>query len=510
MEKRKKVWKNPIYLVPLILVVLVAIWGFISPSSMESFANSCYSFIASNFDWYYTGLMSVFIIFSIWLAYFSKFKNIKLGGDNDKPEYSNLTWFAMLFSAGMGIGLVFYGVAEPVSHYVNPADGVAALTPAAKTFAMEKSFLHWGLHPWANYCIVGLVLAYVQFRLNKPGLVSSAFLPLMKDSKHRSTFAGLVDGLAVFATVAGMATSLGLGTLQISGGLNYLFGIAITNKLLITIVVVITIIYTITAVLGIDKGISMISNLNIVLVAILSIGTLLLGPTAKILGTFVETSGGYVQSLARSGMQMGIFSESDWYANWTIYYWAWWIAWAPFTGTFIARISKGRTIKEFVSGVLIVPTIVSFMWFSIFGGTAFSMSDNFLIESSKDITTTLFMVMEKIPLGFILSIVVVVLLFTFFITSANSATYVLGMLSDYGEQNPNKSVMGVWGITMSALALALMVGTENGLQMLQTISIVGGFPFSFVMIGLMIALVKLLKKDPYTNREKVTKKEINK
>lgn len=503
MNGKRNVWTNPVFVVPIILVISLAVWGFISPLTLEGFANSTYGFLTNNFGWFYTGLMTVFVVFSIWLGVFSKYKNIKLGDDEDLPEYNNLTWFAMLFSAGMGIGLVFYGAAEPVNHFINAPGGIEPYSAAAKTFAMDKSFLHWGLHPWANYSIVGLALAYAQFRLKKPALISSVFQPLIEGKSYENVLSHTVDGLAVFATVAGMATSLGLGTLQISAGLNYLFNIPITNMLLIVIVVIITIIYTGTAVLGIDKGISVISNLNMVFVGVLTIGTLLLGPTANILGTFIETSGSYLDSLAKSAVEMGVFSESNWYANWTIYYWAWWIAWAPFTGTFIARISKGRTIKEFVSGVLLVPTIVSFAWFAIFGGSALTMPDDFLTGAAADITTTLFEVFERLPLGFVLSVVTILLLFTFFITSANSATFVLGMLSEHGNQNPTKSVMGIWGVVMSALGLGLMLGTENGLQMLQTISLVGGFPFALVMIGLMIAMVKLLNKDPSANQNKV-------
>lgn len=288
--------------------------------------------------------------------------------------------------------------------------------------------------------------------------------------------------------------------MQISAGLNYLFGIPINNELLIGIVIVITIIYTGTAVLGIEKGISAISNLNMIFVVMLTLGTFILGPTVDILGIFVETSGSYMNSLIQSATQIGVYSDSNWYASWTIYYWAWWIAWAPFTGTFIARISKGRTIKDFVAGVLIVPTLVSFVWFALFGATAFSIDNAILQEAAGDISTTFFMVMKEIPLGNVLNVIAILLLFTFFITSANSATFVLGMLSEKGNLNPTKNIMGVWGVVMAALALALMLGTSNGLQMLQTISIVAAFPFAIVMLLMMYALVKLLQKDNSINK----------
>ena len=293
-----------------------------------------------------------------------------------------------------------------------------------------------------------------------------------------------------------MATSLGLGTYQINSGLNYLFGIPNNTTVQLIIVIGTTIIYTVTAVAGIEKGIAYIANLNMVLVAILLVGSFLAGPSITILDTFVEGTGLYLQRLIGSSFELGGFGESSWYSGWTIFYWAWWISWAPFVGIFIARISKGRTIKEFIGGVLLVPAILSFIWFAIFGGIGLSTEISIIKEAAKDTTTAFFIVMNELPLGYLLSIVTILLLFTFFITSANSATFVLSMLTDHGKLEPSKSKMGIWGVLIAGLTLSLMLGSENGLNMLQTISIVSAFPFAFIMLFAMYALIKALDKDP--------------
>ena len=404
----------------------------------------------------------------------------------------------MLFSAGMGIGLVFWGAAEPLNHFMAPL-GVEAGTEAAKEFAVSKSFLHWGLHPWANYSVLALALAYMQFRKNKPGLISSVFIPLLGEDVVSGWAGKLIDILAVFATVAGVATSLGLGTYQINSGLNFLFGIPETSTVQILIVVFVTIAFMISAITGLDKGIKFLSNLNVGIAAVLVIGAFIIGPSVYILNLFVEGIGVYFRDLAQNSFQLGAFGDTSWYGGWTIFYWAWWIAWAPFTGTFIARISRGRTIKEFISGVLIVPSLVSFFWFSIFGAIDFSVEKTVLLEAVKSASTAFFTVMSNITFGNVISVIAIALLFTFFITSANSATFVLGMLSDEGNLDPPNSKKLVWGVVQSALALSLMVGSKNGLGMLQTISIVAAFPFIFIMLLTMVSILKALKEEPGYN-----------
>ncbi len=485
---------NTVFITSFSIIAIVVLCALIFPKGFEIFSGLLLKGIVRNFGWFYTMTMTSFIIFAVWIAYFSKYKDMKLGPTDSKPEYSNISWFAMLFSAGMGIGLVFYGIYEPLYHYVNPVE-VESMSSAAARFAMTKSFLHWGLHPWANYSILGLGLAYMQFRKNKPGLISSIFIPLIGEEKTKGWIGKTIDILAIFATAAGMATSLGLGTYQINSGLNYMFGVPENTFIQITIVVIITIIYTWTALTGVDKGIKLISDINMILVVALLGLSITFGPTIDILNIFGESTGNYLQSLLVNTFEIGAFNKTDWHGAWTIFYWAWWIAWAPFTGTFIARISRGRTIKEFISGVLIVPSIVSFFWFAIFGAIDFSMSKEILLEAAQNASTAFFIVINNITLGNIMSLITIGLLFTFFITSANSATFVLGMLSHDGDLNPPNSKKFVWGIVQSVLALSLMIGSVNGLQMLQTISIVAAFPFTFIMIFTMISLIKALKSE---------------
>ncbi|NLK58121.1 MAG: BCCT family transporter [Tissierellia bacterium] len=493
METPKKKSQS-VFLISMAIVALIVAWGLVLPGNFETVANASFNFLSKNFGWFYTFMMTSFIVFAVWIGFFSPYQNVKLGPDDSKPEFSNISWFAMLFSAGMGIGLVFWGIAEPLNHYTAPL-GVEPLTEAAAQFAMTKSFLHWGLHPWANYCVLGLGLAYMQFRKNKPGLVSSIFIPLLGEERVAGPLGKTIDILAVFATAAGMATSLGLGTYQINSGLHYMFGIPENTTVQLIIVIGITVIYTWTAVTGVDKGIKMISNLNMILVAVILVGSFIFGPTVGIMNTMVESTGLYFQNLIGNAFEMGAFGNADWYGSWTIFYWAWWIAWAPFTGVFIARISRGRTIREFVAGVLFVPAIVSFIWFSIFGGISFSVAAEVALEAVKSTSTAFFVVMHEIPLGAALSFVAIILLFTFFITSANSATFVLGMLTQHGDLEPDNKRKTVWGILQAALALSLMIGSANGLQMLQTISIIAAFPFTFIMLFTMVALYKALQTD---------------
>ena len=486
----------------LALICLVVLAGLVFPTHFEAAGDWLYAMVVDNTSWLYMLIMAAFILFCLWLGFLSPFKNIKLGADDEEPEHSLVSWFAMLFSAGMGIGLVFYGVAEPLNHYLSPPD-IEPLTHEAAEFAMTKSFLHWGLHPWAAYAVIALGLAYMQFRRHRPGLVSSIFIPMLGEEGVRGKLGQTIDILAVFATAAGMATSLGLGTYQINAGLHYLFGIPESNLVQILLVTVMTVIYTGTAVSGVDKGIKWISNLNMVLVVALVLMALGFGPTIPILEVFVQTAGQYVQNLIGNSFDLGAFSPSNWYGSWTIFYWAWWIAWAPFTGTFIARISRGRTIREFVAGVLLVPALLSMLWFSIFGTLNFNTATSTLEEAAQSTSTALFVVLNDLGLvGTIMSIVAIVLLFTFFITSANSATYVLGMLTDGGNLKPPHWKKLVWGIVQAALALSLMIGSKNGLQMIQTISIVAAFPFIFVMGTAMWSLVKGLQEERLQTEDK--------
>ena len=488
---------NRVFLISLVVVLAFALWGIIGPVSFGEIADGVFNYLTTNFGWFYLMAMFFFVVFVAVLA-FSKYGKIKLGEDDSEPDYSYISWFAMLFSAGMGIGLVFWGVAEPMNHFVNPI-GVEAGTQAAADFSMMTSFIHWGIHPWANYAVVAMPLAYMQFRKKKPALISSIFIPLIGEERVNGPIGKFIDILAIFATVAGVATSLGLGVLQINSGLNYLFGVPINNLIQIIIIITVTILFMISAITGLDRGILFLSNANITLAGILMVLTLILGPTVAIINSFTNGIGSFLSGFVRESFLINSFSDNSWFGGWKIFYWAWWIAWAPFVGSFIARISKGRTIKEFILGVSLVPAIGSFMWFAIFGTTGMSFGMDVATEAIKVTETAFFVVMENVPLGSIISLVTVILLSTFFITSADSATFVLGMMSKNGDLNPDTQTKIIWGAIQSMLAFALMF--SGGLQALQTSSIVAAFPFAMVMIVGAFSFLKVLRTEDLSKIE---------
>lgn len=495
MESAKKK-DNAVFYISLILTIGIVTWSIVNQDNFSRFANSLLNFLTNKFGWLYLTSMFIFVIFAVVLA-FSKYGNIKLGSEDSKPEYSTKSWFGMLFGAGMGIGLVFWGVAEPISHFVNPANGIQAGTPQAFNFAMKSSFMHWGIHPWANYSIIGLALAYFQFRKGKPGLISSIFIPIFGEKRINGPIGKTIDILAVFATVAGVATSLGLGTMQINSGLNYLFDIPETRLVQIIIIGVITVLYIWTAVSGIDKGIKFLGDMNLILAFTLLILTILLGPTLKVINSLTNGIGLYLNNFISDSLHIEAMGDNSWTNAWTIFYWAWWIAWAPFVGTFIARISKGRTIREFIGGVMLAPALVSLIWFAAFGSMGMNLLDRIGLEglslAAANPSTALFKVFDYYPLSTVLSMITVVLLGTFFITSANSATFVLGMLSSHGDLNPSSKKQFIWGIVQALLATSLLLA--GGLQALQTASVAAAFPFIFVMLLAMVSLVKALKEE---------------
>ena len=488
MMKKHRKDSNQVFYISLITVFAIVIYGLVFKDQFRSGANTLFNFLVNNFGWFYLVTMSLFVIFALWVA-FSKYGKVKLGEDDEDPEYSTISWFAMLFSAGMGVGLVFWGVAEPLNHFVNPL-GVEGGSSAAAGFAIQKSFFHWGLHPWANYAILALALAYMQFRKNRPALMSSVLIPLIGEEGAKGVIGKSVDILAIFATVAGVATSLGMATLQMTSGFNFLFGVPETDLVRLIVIGVVTLLFMISAVTGLDKGIKFLSNANITLAGILMTLGLILGPTVLIMNNLTNGLGSYMSSLVRDSFTI---TGDSWYGGWTIFYWAWWIAWAPFVSTFIARISKGRTIKEFVGGVLLAPTMASFVWFAIFGTLGINSGMGVAEQAIQKTSTAFFVVMQHYPIGSIISFVAVILLSTFFITSADSATFVLGMMSSNGDLNPTTRRKLIWGCIQSGLAIALML--SGGLDMLQTASIAAAFPFAIVMIFAMISITKALRSE---------------
>ena len=493
-----------VFIISLIISLFFIAWGVVSPESLQDKTGAIQEFLQIKFGWFYLLSATAFLIFSIYLI-FSKYGKIKLGKDDDEPDYNLITWFAMLFSAGMGIGLVFWGVAEPLFHYYDPPSGNGETVESARA-SIRYAFFHWGLHPWGIYTVIGLALAYFKFRKGAPGLISAIFRPLLGD-RVNGPIGITIDVIAVFATVFGVATSLGFGAAQISGGLSYVVGgIENTKMTQLIIIAIVTVLFTLSASTGLNKGIKYLSNINIVLAIGLMFFLLFAGPTNFIMDVFTQTLGSYIQNLPSMSFTLGPYSETrqGWIQSWTVFYWAWWIAWAPFVGMFIARVSKGRTIREFVLGVLLVPTIFGGLWFSVFGGSAIFKermegTGLYSLMTDKGTEVALFSLLEQFPLGSVMSVLAILLISTFFITSADSATFVLGMQTTNGSLNPPNYVKFIWGGVVAASAAILLY--SGGLQALQTASIIAAFPFTFIMICIIFALMKALKQDPLIKKK---------
>lgn len=495
--------RGTVFYTSVTIVSLFVLWGFFLPKNLEQVSNAALAFTTRNFGWFYVLATFIFLVFALYLA-FGPYGKIKLGEDDDEPDYSFWSWLAMLFSAGMGIGLVFWGVAEPIFHYITPpsADVEPGSIQAAST-ALRYSFFHWGLHPWAIYTIVGLSIAYFQFRKKETGIISSTFRPLIGDRVDGS-LGKAIDTLASIATAFGVATSLGLGALQISGGMNHLFNIPNERLTQLIIIIIVTLIYMISATTGLNKGILYLSNTNLFVAAALLLVVFLFGPTQFMIEAFTTTIGSYLGNLIPMSFRMTPFTNGEWIGAWTLFYWAWWIAWAPFVGAFIARVSRGRSIKEFVMAVLFVPTLLGCLWFAVFGGTALNFEINGVFPIADavqaDETTALFVTLEQLPLGWIIGVIAVILIVTFFITSADSATFVLGMLTSNGSLNPANSTKLIWGVLQSSVAAALLL--SGGLNGLQTASIVAALPFSVIMIFMVFSINKALRAEIIEERRR--------
>ncbi len=479
-----------VFWIALALVIVAISYGAFAPDNFAEVTGNIESFLTTSFGWYYLLIVSIIVLFCLFFLV-SPMGQIKLGKDSDKPEFSFGTWIAMLFSAGMGIGLVFWGAAEPLSHFaIDPATAEPGTAEAMRE-SMRFSFFHWGIHAWAIYAVVALALAYAQFRKGEPGLISATLKPIFGD-KMKGPWGVLVDVIAVFATVVGVATTLGFGAIQINGGLAFLFdGVPADNFTVQLIIIgVVTVLFMISAWSGLSKGIKYLSNTNMVLAVALLAAVIILGPTLLIMNMFTDTIGTYFQNIIEMSFRAGPIDGENraWIDGWTIFYWAWWISWSPFVGIFIARVSKGRTIRQFLLGVLMIPTFISFLWFAAFGTTAIDVQ-----QSGVDLTgllteERLFAVFGELPLGVLLSVIAVFLITTFFVTSADSATFVLGMQTTGGSLYPQNTVKLTWGVAQSAIAVILL--STGGLDTLQTVLIIAAFPFSIIILLMMTSFYK--------------------
>jgi glycine betaine transporter len=477
------------------LVALFVVWGVVFTDSLASVTESVLTWLLDRFGWLFVLSAASFVAFAAYMG-FSRYGTMRLGRDQDRPEFRTSSWVAMMFSAGMGIGLMFYGVAEPISHLAAPPLGRGEPgTPETAQLAMQYTFFHWALTPWAIYGVVGLALGYFCMRKGRPNLVSEAFRPLIGNRVEGPIGKG-IDVLAIWATLFGSATSLGFGAAQINSGLNFLWDVSITNTLQVVIIVVLTVLFVLSATTGVEKGIQFLSNMNMLLAIVLLLFILVVGPSVFIAQTFTDALGAYLYNFIPMSLDSGAFGGGEWLNSWTIFYWAWWISWAPFVGTFLARISRGRTIREYLLGVILVPSGVSFVWFAILGGTALDLQlsrQADLISAAAKPEVALFTTLEQLPISTVTSLLVVILVSLFFVSGADAASVVMGTMSSRGGLEPTRPVVVVWGgLTGLAAAVLLIAG---GLTALQQAAIIAAAPFVLIVLGMCVGLLKEMRAE---------------
>ena len=470
--------------------------GTIFPKTTETIFKSVQGWLITNTSWIYVLAVGTFLFFAIWLIV-SRKGDIRLGPDHSTPEYSNLSWFAMLFSAGMGIGLLFFGVAEPIMHFSSPPVGDPMSVEAARE-AMKITFFHWGLHAWGIYAVLAVTLAYFSYRKNLPLLPRSAFYPFLKD-KIYGPIGDVIDVFAVIGTMFGVATSLGFGVSQVNAGLNYLYGVEQSTMVQVGLIAVITLIATGSVVMGLDKGIKRLSNLNMILAVSLLVFVLLFGETVLILKSYVQNTGAYLSDLIHKTFNLYAYEKKeDWVGGWTLLYWGWWVSWAPFVGMFIARISRGRTIRSFMVGVLFVPAGFTFLWMTVFGNSAIDLILNKnamdLAEAvNSNVPVAIFKLLEFFPASTLLSVIALCLVVTFFVSSSDSGSLVIDTLSSGGAKEPPVWQRVYWAVLEGTVAAVLLYA--GGLDALQTMTIASAFPMMFLIFIGSIAFVRTLNDD---------------
>ena len=492
---------KPVFITSSVLIVGFIIFGSLFSETAATLFSFLQAFIAEKFRWLFIILFNMALVFCIYLTA-SRYGDIRLGKQTERPQYSLFSWIAMLFSAGIGIGLVYWGTAEPLYHFMAPPLGEAETLESAKQ-AMNLSFLHWGLHAWAIYTIVALSLAYFHFRRGLPLSIRSTLYPILGQRIY-GKWGHTVDVLAVFGTMFGVVTSLGLGVMQINAGLEGLFGIPSTLTIQFIIIAFVTSLACGSLMLGLDKGIKRLSDINMGLTGILLAFMVILGPTLFIFDSFIENVGNYLANIVTLSTWSEAYSNTDWQKAWTIFYWAWWVSWSPFVGVFIARISRGRTIREFVFGVLLIPMTILFFWFTTFGGVAIQMellagmnpemvSPGLVAAVQADYGSAIFKLVEYYPLTKPITLLIVVMIVLWFVTSSDSASFVIDMLTAGGDTNPPKIQRLFWALMQGLIATILLAA--GGLDALQAAAIVAGLPFALVIFVMMYALLRGMSRD---------------
>ncbi|WP_308723848.1 BCCT family transporter [Metapseudomonas otitidis] len=485
----------PVFFGSAALILALVLYSTLAREQAQDLFSQLQNWIIVNASWFYVLTVALILITVVFLAV-SRFGDIKLGPDHSQPTYRNSTWFAMLFSAGMGIGLMFFGVAEPLMHYANPPVGDPSTVAAAKE-AMKLTFFHWGLHAWSIYAIVALILAFFCFRHDLPLTLRSALYPLIGDRIY-GPIGHAVDIFAILGTVFGVATSLGYGVLQINSGLNHLFGLPVTVPVQLGLIAATCALATLSVASGLDRGIKLLSEFNLILAVILLGLVLVLGPTVFLLKAFVQNTGGYLSEIVSKTFNLYAYEPTDWIGGWTLLYWGWWLSWSPFVGLFIARISRGRTIRQFVCGVLFVPAGFTLLWMTVFGDTAIHMvlqqGVHSLVETvAQDSSLALFAFLEQFPFSSVLSLVAILMVVVFFVTSADSGALVVDMLASGGQPVTPLWQRLFWSTLMGVVAMALLLA--DGLKALQTATIASALPFSVVLLAATWGLLKALRLD---------------
>ena len=473
----------------------IILFGLVAPERLDQQLSKVQTVITTNFNWYFLLSVAIYLLICLYIVV-SKYGDLKLGLPEDTPEFSYFSWFTMLFSCGIGVGCAFWAVAEPVLHYMDTPYLAASQTPAAMPVAISISVMHWGLHAWAIFALVGLAIAFPAYRKGKPMLVSISLYGLWGERIIGSRLARVVEFLAAMATLVGVSTAFGLGYISINAGVRHLFGFELNTAGTLVFLFILVGCYVLSVCLGIEKGMKRLSMTNVYIAGVLGVFFLCMGPTRDLLNLMVQTTGSYVGNFIYTTFWTDFHDKSGWLSWWTVFYWIWWISWGPYCGGFVARISRGRTLREFILGVALVPTLVALIWFSIVGGSAqlaqIHGTAPMAASLNLDMGSGIFLLLSTLPHGELMCYLVLVYLLIFLITSTDSASFFVAMQTAYGSRNPSTLMKFIWGACIGSLALVLLF--SGGVKALQKASIIVGAPFSIIIFFMIISLFRLLKE----------------